>query len=207
MKEHAVIARFPTRSIVLILVLTLAAAPVLAKERTHTVEIDGHEIVVKIIEHFEDVATIRAECVIPRPQRVVWQVLTDYENLENIVPALKNSSVIGHEDGVTILQQDGHAGLWFFKRGFTVKLRVREVPMAYIGFEAFEGDFQRFKGSWQVAQREAGTWIAYSVEIKPDFYAPKWAQRRVARSLTADTIDGVIRRCLSRESPTDPDPE
>ena len=190
------------RRSILILLLVLSAATALAEERTHTVEVDGHTITVKIIEKIDDISMIRAECVIPRPHKEVWRVLTDYDHLEDIIPLVQDSRVLGEEDGVTILYQEGRAGLWFFKRGFKVKFRVREVPMAYIGFDAFEGDFSHFKGTWQLDEREEGTWVAHKVEIRPTFYAPKWAMRQVARDLMADTLDGVIRRCFSADGIT-----
>ena len=110
--------------------------------------------------------------------------------------------ILGKDGGATTLYQEGRAGLWFIKRGFRVKFRVRETPMAYIGFDAFEGDFKHFKGAWQVDEREEGTWVSHKVEIQPAFYAPKWAIRQVARDLMADTIDGVIRRCFATDVTT-----
>ena len=131
------------RLFLLILLSVLPVTTALAGQRTHIVEVDGHTIVVKITENIADVSTIRAECVIPRPHKDVWRVLTDYEHLEDIIPIVEDSAVIRSEDGITILQQKGRAGLWFFKRGFTVTFRVTEVPMAYIGFNAFKGDGHR----------------------------------------------------------------
>jgi ribosome-associated toxin RatA of RatAB toxin-antitoxin module len=187
------------RLILFILLVVLPAAPAFAEQRTHIVEVDGHTIVVKITENIGDVSTIRAECVIPRPHKDVWRVLTDYEHLEDIIPIVEDSAVISDDDSVTILKQTGRAGLWFFKRGFTVTFRVTEVPMSYIGFDAFEGDFERFTGTWQVAAREEGTWVSHDVELKPGFFAPGWAMGKVARTMMAETIEGVIRRCLATD--------
>jgi len=185
-----------------ILLLALSATSARADNRTHIADIDGQKIVVKITEKFDDVSTVRAECVIPCSQKIVWRVLTDYDHLEDIISIVDDSRVLGSENGVTILLQEGRGGLWFFKRDFTVTFRVREVPMAYVGFEAFEGDFSRFVGTWQVEQREEGTWVSHRVEIQPRFFAPRWALRRMAGSLMSETIDGVIRRCLSADQPS-----
>ena len=185
------------RLILFILLLVLPEANAAAEQRTHIVEVDGYTIVVKITENIGDISTIRAECVIPRPHKDVWLVLTDYEHLENIIPIVEDSAVISDEDSVTILQQTGRAGLWFFKRGFTVTFRVTEVPMSYIGFDAFDGDFERFTGTWQVAARGDSTWVSHDVELKPRFFAPGWAMGKVARTMMAETIEGVIRRCLA----------
>jgi len=183
----------------LILYLALAATPASGEERSHVVEINGRTVEVKITEHFDDVSTIRAECVIPRAHKDVWRVLSDYDNLEDIIPVVDESRITSNDDGVITLQQKGRAGLWFLQRGFSVTFRVTEVPMAYIGFDAFEGDFRRFKGTWQVDQRGEGTWVSHTVEIQPRFYAPGWAMRKVARRMMTETIEGVIRRCLSVE--------
>jgi len=142
---------------------------------------------------------IRAECVIPRSQRVVWEVLSDYDNLENIIPVVSTSRILRAEGGERILLQEGRAGFWLFKRDFKVTFRVREIPMSYIGFDAIEGDFSKFKGSWQVGQREGGTWVSHTVDLEPRFFAPKWALHRMARTLLSETIENVIGRCLEIE--------
>lgn len=191
------------RTLVVLAALTVASATAFAKSRTHVVDIGESTIVVKITEDFRKISKIRAECVIPRPQKTVWRVLTDYDNLENIIPIISKSDVLGKEDGTTILYQEGRGGLWFLKRDFTVTFHVREVPMAYIGLESFEGDFRHFNGTWQIEQRQEGTWVAHTLEVQPDFFAPRWAIRRVARGILAETIDSVIRWCLTEE-PADP---
>ena len=170
-----------------------------AGQNTRWVEIPPHRIEVKITENFARASTVRAECLVPAPHRVVWQVLSDYDNLDVMVPAVSESKIVGERDGQKLLWQKGRAGLWFIKRGFEITFRVKEIPMSYIGFEAVEGDFQRFVGSWQVEERDGGTWVSHKVEIEPAFYAPKWAIRNVARRLMSETIEGVLQRCLSAD--------
>jgi ribosome-associated toxin RatA of RatAB toxin-antitoxin module len=169
----------------------------LAAQRTHVVECSGHRVEVTLTEDINNVAMVRAECVIPAAHELVWRVLSDYDNLEELVPALTESRLTTDENGRMILQQSGRTGLWFIERDFQVTLEVTEVPMAHIGFEAIHGgSFRRFEGSWQVDQRGGGTWVAHRIEIEPDFFAPRWAVRRVARRLMENTIDAVIARCL-----------
>ena len=77
--------RAPIRMVILLVALTLVSATVRAKSRSHVVDIGGSTIVVKITEVFGNVSKVRAECVIPRPQKTVWRVLTDYDNLEHVI--------------------------------------------------------------------------------------------------------------------------
>lgn len=185
------------RATVTFLLLFMLSPTTAANQRIHVVTARGHRIEVKITEDIGDVSMVRAECVIPAPHDRVWGVLSNYDDLEDIVPALTESRVIAGEDGEMILEQEGRAGLWFFQRDFHVTLEVTEVPGTYIGFRAIgEGSFRHFEGTWQVEDREGGTWVAHRVEIQPDFFAPQWAVRRVARDLMENTIDGVIGHCL-----------
>lgn len=190
------------RGAALIAYLLFFVFPVQADEKEHLIEIGGHQIKVKVMENYDQTSMIRAECVIPRSQRVVWEVLSNYENLASIIPAVATSRVLREEEGDKILLQEGRAGIWFFMRDFSVTFRVKEVPMSYIGFSAFEGDFREFKGSWQVGQREEGTWVSHRVELEPRFFAPKWALHRMARKLLFETIEHVIEQCLETEMST-----
>jgi len=180
--------------------LLLSAVPARASEQ-RVLEVGGQRVVVKVTESYDETSMIRAECVIPRSQRVVWNVLSDYDNLASLVPAVSSSRVVGEDEKGKILYQKGRAGIWLFKRDFSVTFRVKEVPMSYIGFDAFEGDFAVFKGSWQIAEREEGTWVSHRVEIEPDFSVPKWALRRMARKMMIETVENVINHCLTMEEP------
>jgi len=179
----------------------LCTQPAVADTQEHAVESKGRMIVVKITEDYNDTSMIRAECVIPRPQKAVWGVLADYDNLENVIPVVTSSRILREDGKEKILLQEGRAGMWFIKRGFSVTFRVEEVPMSYIGFDAFEGDFKTFKGTWQVAQKDEGTLVIHKVEIEPDFYVPKWALRRMARRLMFETIENVIGHCMDANDP------
>jgi len=170
-----------------------------AGENIHVAEIEGYTIEVRIIEDIRDVSVIRAECLIPRPIKLVWAVLSDYDHLEDLIPVVHDSRLVYDEQGNRTLIQEGRAGFFVFNKDFTVTFDVREVPMSYIGFNAVEGDFRRFNGSWQLQERQEGTWVSHKVEIEPGFYAPGWVIRRMARGLMVETIDGVLAKCISLE--------
>ena len=180
----------------IILVLLVATAPAVAEEWTHVVDIGGRGVEVRVTQNLGNHSTIRAECVIPAPHDRVWHVLTDYDHLDVVIPVVDESYLESTDSSDRILFQRGRAGLWFFQRGFTVRFRVEEKPKVFIGFEAIDGDFERFVGTWQIDERDEGTWVAHSVEVQPGFFAPGWAVRRVARDLMTATIDGVVAQCM-----------
>jgi ribosome-associated toxin RatA of RatAB toxin-antitoxin module len=160
------------------------------------IEIEEYGIKVNITERLDGAPTVSAQCLIPWSREVVWRVLSDYEALDELVPAVTKSQVIGEDNDVLILRQEGRAGMWFVRRDFTVTFRVKEQPMNSIEFDAFEGDFERFEGKWQVKPMRAGTLVRHEVTVVPRFWAPEWSLRRIARQMIQETIQGVVRRCF-----------
>jgi ribosome-associated toxin RatA of RatAB toxin-antitoxin module len=151
---------------------------------------------VNVSENFDGIPTVTAQCLIPLPQEIVWRVLSNYDSLDAIIPAVEESRVIGDENGRLILRQEGWSGMWFVKRGFSVTFRVEEKPMYSIEFEAFEGDFETFTGKWQVKPMRSGTLVRHEVQIEPKFWAPRWALRKIAREMMVETLRGVIGKCF-----------
>ena len=180
--------------------MMLAASHAAADVDTRVIELEAHDVTVRISGSIADVSSLTAELVVPQSLPKVWRVLTDYGHLNDVVPAVTVSRIVGHEAGAKLLYQEGRAGLWIFERGFSVTFRVRETPMKSIEFEAFEGNFRRFVGSWELAPSGDGTRIRHRVEIEPDFWAPRWALKRIAWRMMEDTIRSVVDRCLATES-------
>jgi len=179
------------------LLLMITAAPAArADVEQHVIEVEEYGIMVNVTEDFDGTPTVSAQCLIPLPREVVWRVLSDYNNLDAIVPAVEDSRVTGEEDGRLILRQEGRAGMWFVKRGFTVTFRVEEKPMTSIEFQAFEGDFETFTGKWQVKPMRAGTLVRHEVQVVPKFWAPRWALRKIAGDMMMETLRGVIGKCF-----------
>jgi ribosome-associated toxin RatA of RatAB toxin-antitoxin module len=179
------------------LMLAITAAPAARAGVEHRViELKKYGIMVNVTEDFDGTPTVTAQCLIPLPREIVWNVLSDYENLDAIVPAIESSKVIGEEDGRLVLRQEGRAGMWFVKREFTVTFRVDEKAMASIDFEAFEGDFETFTGKWRVKPMRAGTLIRHEVQVVPKLWAPGWALRKIAGDMMMETLRGVVGKCF-----------
>jgi ribosome-associated toxin RatA of RatAB toxin-antitoxin module len=183
------------RSLWLVIAVAASSAATAGVEQ-RVVELEEYGIMVNVSEDFDGTPTVTAQCLIPLPQEIVWRVLSDYDSLDAIIPAVEDSRIIGEEDGRLILRQEGRGGMWFVKRGFSVTFRVEEMPMYSIEFEAFEGDFETFTGRWQVKPMRSGTLVRHEVQIKPSFWVPNWALRKIARDMMMDTLRGVIGKCF-----------
>ena len=166
------------------------------------VEVGAQEVSVVLSEGEGRVVAVEAECIIPRPRQKIWDVLSDYDRLEEFIPFITESRVMRREPDAIILQQKGRAGMLGLNRYFTVTFRVQESPMRWIEFESFAGDFKRFKGRWDLEERSSGTCVRHEVQLEPAFFMPKWVMRLIARHILLRSLEAVIHRCLSMTSAT-----
>ncbi|XP_073150472.1 uncharacterized protein [Henckelia pumila] len=101
------------------------------------------------------------------PVREVWDVLTTYESLPEIVPNLAISKVLSRENNKVRILQEGCKGLLYMVLHARVVLDLREHLEQEISFEQVEGDFNAFRGKW-ILEKLGGhhTLLKYLVESK-----------------------------------------
>ncbi|MCF8217063.1 MAG: SRPBCC family protein [Chlorobium sp.] len=132
------------------------------------------EIVIDLAFLPDDVTGIKAKIFVAAPPEAVWGALTDYDNLSRTLPKVVASSVTERSGSTVILDQIGKTGIFFFEKTVTFSLSVREERLKRILFEQISGDFERYRGSWQLfaLPDHKGTILVYEAEIKPAFFAP-----------------------------------
>ncbi|KAJ9558732.1 hypothetical protein OSB04_013346 [Centaurea solstitialis] len=108
-----------------------------------------------------------ASITVKAPVREVWNVLTSYENLPEIVPNLAISKILARENNKVRILQEGCKGLLYMVLHARVVLDLCEHLEQEITFEQVEGDFDSFKGRWLLEQLgNHHTLLKYSVESK-----------------------------------------
>ncbi|MCO5554272.1 hypothetical protein L7F22_007800 [Adiantum nelumboides] len=133
---------------------------------------------------------------IDAPLETLWSVLTDYEGLANFLPGLAVCKVEDRwETGARLFQIGEQNIAWGLKFSAKGVINVEERPIEVhsssicrrIDFEMIEGDFQIFKGTWQmeqvsdemesplseaVASSSQGTVLTYVVDVQPKVWLP-----------------------------------
>ena len=101
------------------------------------------------------------------PVEVLWQVLTDYEQLETFIPNLVSSRLV-YKDGATVrLQQVGSQQLLGLRFSAQVLLELTEYrPEGLLQFRMLKGDFRRFEGSWRVRSLPEGSSLLYELTVQ-----------------------------------------
>jgi len=163
---------------------------------TRFIQVESQTIRVTLRETIGHPSGVEVTCVVPQTPSRVWDVLSDYDHLEEIVPFVTESRLIRQDGDTKILYQEGRGGLGIFRRRFSVTFRVHETPLREITFEAFEGDFKHFTGFWRIEGCAEGTQVHHRVDIEPTFYMPRWVIRMVVKHMLMDGIEAVIQRCL-----------
>ncbi|GFP90629.1 hypothetical protein PHJA_001207000 [Phtheirospermum japonicum] len=99
--------------------------------------------------------------------REVWNILTAYESLPEIVPNLAISKVLSRENNKVRILQEGCKGLLYMVLHARVVLDLCECLEQEIRFEQVEGDFDAFRGKWILEKLGSHhTLLKYSVESK-----------------------------------------
>ncbi|KAL5192309.1 Transport protein particle subunit [Glycine soja] len=108
-----------------------------------------------------------ASITVKAPVREVWNILTAYETLPEIVPNLAISKVVSRDNSKVRILQEGCKGLLYMVLHARVVLDLCEYLEQEISFEQVEGDFDSFRGKWIFEQLgNHHTLLKYSVESK-----------------------------------------
>ncbi|KAL1301200.1 hypothetical protein HN51_045845 [Arachis hypogaea] len=108
-----------------------------------------------------------ASITVKAPVCEVWNVLTAYEKLPEIIPNLGISKILSRDNNKIRILQEGCKGLLYMVLHARVILDLCENSEQEISFEQVEGDFDSFQGKWIFEQLgNHHTLLKYSVEIK-----------------------------------------
>ncbi|MCS7312578.1 MAG: SRPBCC family protein [Acidobacteria bacterium] len=139
--------------------------------------------------------TVSARLWVPAPPAAVWGVLTDYDRIAEFTHGIEVSRLIERQSNVCVVEQQGRGILGI---GLRVRLRVVEQPPAEIQFEALEGDFQVYRGSFRLEARGGGTEVTYMLESQGKFWIPSWLGRSLIRSRVQRILKDIGAEVLRR---------
>ncbi|CAL0306690.1 unnamed protein product [Lupinus luteus] len=108
-----------------------------------------------------------ASITVKAPVREVWDVMSSYETLPDIVPNLAISKILSRDNNKVRILQEGCKGLLYMVLHARVVLQLCEYLEHEISFEQVEGDFDSFEGKWVFEQLgNHHTLLKYTVDSK-----------------------------------------
>lgn len=143
---------------------------------------------------------LKASFAVAASPEVAWQVLTDYAGLPRFVESLSRSVVVGRDDGIVQVEQEGTGRFGFLTRRVHVLLTIEEKTSSdRLDFHDTSGtSFHVYRGAWTVEPRQGGAIVTYRLEARPRFFAPGLLAGRASkgnvRSLLEDVRSEMERR-------------
>ena len=155
-----------------------------------------------------DVVQVQASMLAPCTPQVVWEVLTDYDNMAAYLPDMSLSHVesrtVSALNELLKVRQEGETEVGIFHFPIEVVLQVTAEPIDNLRFKSVEGNLN-MQGRWQLVRAGAVTLVHYSTEIRTGFWVPPLIGPAIIKSRIVDQFTALYEeirgRCLC-ESPT-----
>ena len=142
---------------------------------------------------------LAAEVKSPLPVQLLWDVLTDYENLSRFIPNLSTSELIQRKGQTVRLQQVGSQQLLGLRFSAQVQLELTEFRQdGLLQFRMVKGDFRRFEGSWQIRRRPDGSSLLYELTVQGCLGMPISLIEERLRDDLSSNINAVVQEAQRR---------
>ena len=146
---------------------------------------------------------IEARATIRAPYAVIWQTLTDYDHLSELIPGMTTSHIIGRRGSTAIVAQTGKAGFLFLKLPVDVVVESREEPPGYIGLRMLKGDLTQLYGGYRIertGQQDDEYVLRWLGLIERPALLPLFVTVPLMRANIADQFRGMVNEIERREA-------
>jgi ribosome-associated toxin RatA of RatAB toxin-antitoxin module len=111
---------------------------------------------------------VHVQMTIPHTVEQVWQLITDYDRLTELIPNLVHCRQIGHTEASKHLELVGSCRILNFWFSIRLVLEAIEFPPYQIDTQLIEGDLRSYSGRWHLAPDQDGsTVLSYTAEMVP----------------------------------------
>ena len=133
----------------------------------------------------------------------IWNVLTDYDHLSELIPNLASSEVVSREGNRVYLKQVGSQMLMGLRFSAQVQLELIENrKLGSLEFHLIKGDFRRFEGVWRMQEHNdgEGTSLLYELTVQGCLGMPVTLIEQRLREDLKTTLLAVEQAALNRIS-------
>lgn len=137
---------------------------------------------------------VRAHATVAAPVALVWQVLTDYENIPQFIPGIAHSAVLLRAQDRLLIEQRGEARFFVFSFPIEVRYEVQESAPHWIASRAVGGNLRRMSGRYDLHPNAVRPVVQldYTGEIEPDFDLPPLVGPYALRSMVQDQFTAMV---------------
>jgi len=144
--------------------------------------------------------TVSASAKLHADQRVVWEVLSDYDHLAEFIPGLSSSRVLQRSPDRILVEQKGEIGFLIFRQPVDVTFAVLEQPPRRIVSRGVSGDLKEMESRYELQASEDGVRLSYSGRFIPAFAVPPLIGMPIVRSLLERRFRAMVEEIQRREA-------
>ena len=165
------------------------------------------EVLEQTFEADGGVYQLALELRLEAPIERVWTVLTGYERLPELNPAVTESEVTRSPDGPPEVRTVVRGCVLFFCSSVVRLERMEEIaPVRIVAVtDPDRSDLRAGRSEWNLWPEDEGTRLSLTVSMEPDFWVPPLLGRRaIRRSLidgTLELMQAVERRAADEAGP------
>ena len=135
---------------------------------------------------------VQAGATVAAPLSLVWEVLTDYDNLARFIPGIAESVVQQRATNRLLVEQRGEARFLVFSYPIQVRLEVLESPRERIVSRAVAGNLKRMSGRYDLKAENGGIRLRYTGELEPDFRLPPIIGTLAVRNMVEEQFAAMV---------------
>ena len=155
------------------------------------------EVTVQVARQ-ENAFNVEANLLVAVDQRIVWEVLTDYNSLASFVPGMRSSRIISAPGEPLLVESKGVSGFLWFRVPIEVVARVEEVPFGAIRFQSVSGNLTNKRAEWDLQRHDHATRVNYRAHITPGFSLPPLIGPAIVGRDVKIMLESVAREMLRR---------
>ena len=135
------------------------------------------------------------------PQKIVWEVLTDFANLKRILSDVQVSDVIpGADDRHMSIRQVGVARFGPFSKKYDSTRDVVLVPQEQISATNVAGNVKAMHSVMTLSTEPSGTRLVYHADVEPGFWLPPLVGPAAVRDQTAEQFSALFAEMKKRDA-------
>ena len=153
--------------------IAAAALPIAAMAATFPPPVvpADQDIVVHVETAGADVL-VDIDCPVRAPPRIVWNVLTDYDNMARFISNLQTSGIERRTDNVLTVRQTGKVNRGLFSFAFDNVREIELIPPTEIRSRLVSGDFKASAFTTRIVEVDGIVHVMNSGRYTPNLWVP-----------------------------------
>ena len=149
-----------------------------------------------------DAVRVQAQAIVHAPREVIWQTLTDYENLPRFVPGMEKSRVLRREGNAVVVEQVGRTSFLFFSFPLHLIVRAEEAEPRRLHIRLVSGNLRQLDSVYRIESiegRDQHFLLRWTAVMEADLPVPLFVAVRLVRMDAQEQFAGIVAEIERRE--------